>query len=117
MNAARKLVLFSLRLYKLLLSPVLHFFGGPMAGCRFEPTCSEYAAEAVVLHGVWQGTFLAVRRICRCGPWGGCGHDPVPENFRFRLPSFTLKRAATPVCCGHVETQHAAHFGCPPPAR
>src|SRR3954470_8025037 len=103
MNTARKLVLLSLRLYKLLLSPVLHFFGGPMAGCRFEPTCSEYAAEAVALHGVLQGTFLAVRRICRCGPWGGCGHDPVPEHFQFHLSSFGWKRAATPACCGHVE--------------
>jgi uncharacterized protein len=116
MNIARKLVLLSLRLYKLLVSPVLHTLGGPMAGCRFEPTCSVYAAEAVALHGVWKGTFLAMRRICRCHPWGGCGEDAVPRQFRIRFPSFTLKSAPTSACCGHVETQHATHFGCPPPA-
>lgn len=116
MNPARKFVLLSLRLYKLLLSPVLHFFGGPMAGCRFEPTCSVYTAEAVALHGVLRGTFLAVRRICRCHPWGGCGPDPVPREFRI-LSTFKFTSAPASACCGHVETQRVTHFGCPPPAR
>ena len=117
MNAARKLVLLSLRLYKLLVSPLLHTLGGPMAGCRFEPTCSVYAAEAVVVHGVLKGTLLAVRRICRCGPWGACGEDPVPKHFHFKHSLFTFKNGSPCLCGGHVETQQAAHFGCPPPAR
>ena len=116
MNPARKLVLLSLRLYKLLLSPVLHFFGGPMAGCRFEPTCSVYTAEAVALHGVLRGTFLALTRICRCHPWGSCGPYPVPREFRFlSAPKFTS--ASATASCGHVGTQRVTHFGCPPPAR
>jgi uncharacterized protein len=117
MNPARKLVLLSLRLYKLLLSPVLHFFGGPMAGCRFEPTCSVYTAEAVALHGVLKGTVLAVRRICRCQPWGGCGADPVPHDFQLGFSHFKFTSAPEAANCGHVQTQRVTHFGCPPPAR
>ena len=46
--------------------------------CRFQPTCSSYAIEALQVHGVFKGTWLAVRRIGRCHPWGGSGYDPVP---------------------------------------
>lgn len=48
-------------------------------GCRFRPTCSEYALEALALHGAGRGLWLAVRRIARCHPWGGSGWDPVPQ--------------------------------------
>lgn len=48
------------------------------AVCRFTPTCSEYALEALRRHGPVKGLWLAIRRILRCHPWGGCGHDPVP---------------------------------------
>ena len=47
--------------------------------CRFEPTCSNYAVEAVRVHGAWYGTWLAVWRLLRCGPWTPGGWDPVPE--------------------------------------
>jgi uncharacterized protein len=47
--------------------------------CRYTPTCSEYAAQAIRLHGPARGTWLAARRLARCHPWGGSGHDPVPE--------------------------------------
>jgi hypothetical protein len=47
--------------------------------CRFTPTCSAYAIEALETHGAWRGGCLAARRICRCHPWGGHGYDPVPE--------------------------------------
>lgn len=47
--------------------------------CRFLPTCSEYALEAVRRHGAVRGGGLALRRISRCHPWGGSGHDPVPD--------------------------------------
>ncbi len=46
--------------------------------CRYEPTCSHYASEAITSWGAVRGSWLAVRRIGRCHPWGGCGHDPVP---------------------------------------
>ena len=46
--------------------------------CRFVPTCSEYAIEAIKKHGPFKGLYLAVRRILRCHPWGGSGYDPVP---------------------------------------
>lgn len=46
--------------------------------CRFTPTCSEYARQALIKHGPVKGLWLAVRRILRCHPWGGSGYDPVP---------------------------------------
>ena len=66
------------RIYQLTLSPAKTFLFGSAAECRFEPSCSEYALEALKTHGAMAGTWLATRRICRCHPWGGCGHDPVP---------------------------------------
>lgn len=51
--------------------------------CRFRPTCSEYARQALLKHGPVKGMILAVWRILRCNPWGGCGYDPVPEKFEF----------------------------------
>lgn len=74
------LLLSCLRVYRAILSPALVWLGGPLGlGCRFTPTCSQYALEAIGLHGVRQGGALAVRRLCRCHPWGGSGHDPVPS--------------------------------------
>ncbi|HSA12182.1 MAG TPA: membrane protein insertion efficiency factor YidD [Candidatus Paceibacterota bacterium] len=52
---------------------------GPAGRCRFTPSCSEYAIDALRRHGAVAGTWLAVRRVARCHPWGGCGDDPVPE--------------------------------------
>jgi putative membrane protein insertion efficiency factor len=48
--------------------------------CRFVPSCSSYALEALEVHGAGRGTWLAMRRICRCHPWGPHGEDPVPER-------------------------------------
>jgi putative membrane protein insertion efficiency factor len=61
-----------IRLYQLLVSPLL----GP--NCRYWPSCSHYAAEAIAVHGAWRGSWLAVTRLLRCHPWGGSGYDPVP---------------------------------------
>ncbi|MBM3116430.1 membrane protein insertion efficiency factor YidD [Jeongeupia naejangsanensis] len=61
-----------IRFYQLCISPLI----GPR--CRYTPTCSHYAIEAIVKHGVSRGGCLTIRRLCRCHPWGGSGHDPVP---------------------------------------
>jgi putative membrane protein insertion efficiency factor len=52
---------------------------GRPSPCRYWPSCSQYALEAIELHGATRGGWLATRRICRCHPWGGHGVDPVPE--------------------------------------
>lgn len=49
------------------------------AACRFDPTCSAYAIEAVTEHGSIKGSYLAIKRIARCHPWGSTGYDPVPK--------------------------------------
>ena len=70
-----KLVLLGLiRFYQLTLSSVMG------RQCRYLPTCSDYARQAIEKHGAWCGTRLAVRRILRCHPWGGEGFDPVPDH-------------------------------------
>ena len=68
----RRAAILPIRLYQWTLSPLL-----PRA-CRFTPSCSEYAAEAVLEHGLLRGLALAGRRLTRCHPWGGHGFDPVP---------------------------------------
>jgi hypothetical protein len=62
------------RVYQLTLSPI---FGG---ACRFTPSCSQYAIEAIEIHGALHGSRLALRRIFRCHPFGRSGHDPVPGS-------------------------------------
>ena len=79
--------------YKLFISPVLSWIGGPGSGCRFEPTCSEYMVEAMERHGFLHGAWLGVKRLARCQPWGGQGLDPVPP----RLAETPRK----PGCCPH----------------
>jgi putative membrane protein insertion efficiency factor len=63
-----------IRIYQVVLSP---FFP---AHCRYWPTCSGYARQAVRKHGARTGAWLALRRIARCHPWGGYGYDPVPDT-------------------------------------
>lgn len=67
-----KLCRLLIRVYQCCISP----FKQPC--CRFTPTCSAYAREAFLLHGVRKGAMLSIRRILRCHPWGGSGYDPVP---------------------------------------
>ena len=62
----------AVRAYQLLVSPLL------LPSCRFLPSCSVYAAEAIERHGAWRGCILALQRLARCNPWGGNGYDPVP---------------------------------------
>ncbi|HEV8623653.1 MAG TPA: membrane protein insertion efficiency factor YidD [Acidimicrobiia bacterium] len=59
--------------------------------CRYIPSCSAYGLEALETHGAVRGSWLILRRVCRCNPWGGYGYDPVPEARRgARLPSGRL---------------------------
>ena len=57
-----------------------HLASGRPSPCRYQPSCSTYAIEALEVHGALRGSWLAVRRIARCNPWGGKGHDPVPPT-------------------------------------
>lgn len=68
----RPLARFLHRVYKVTLSPLIG------QQCRFRPTCSDFALEAVERHGWWRGGFLALRRVVRCQPWCAGGEDPVP---------------------------------------
>ena len=68
------IVLIPIKAYQLILSPLF----GP--SCRFQPTCSTYAIEALKKHGVIQGLWLTIKRLVKCNPWGGQGFDPVPEK-------------------------------------
>jgi putative membrane protein insertion efficiency factor len=72
----RILLLALIRGYQLAVSPVI----GP--ACRFHPTCSHYAVEAIERHGAWRGGVLAVRRVLRCHPFRAGGYDPVPTEKR-----------------------------------
>ena len=66
------ILIIPIKAYQILISPLL----GP--SWRFTPTCSQYAVEAIQKYGPIKGSWLAFKRIIRCHPWGGCGHDPVP---------------------------------------
>ncbi len=70
----QRALIFIVKAYRLLLSPTL---GG---ACRFEPSCSVYAIEALERHGAGYGSYLTVRRLVRCQPWCQGGHDPVPPK-------------------------------------
>ena len=70
------IAIFFVKLYQKFISPLKR-----TPCCRFTPTCSQYAIEAIEKHGPVKGLYLAVRRILRCHPWGGHGYDPVPEEF------------------------------------
>ena len=85
MNFAQFILMAAIRAYRAILSPVFAFVFTPLGfGCRFQPTCSEYAADAVRTHGACKGTLLAMRRLCRCHPWGGSGYDPAPPALSRR---------------------------------
>jgi uncharacterized protein len=92
MNPAQHLLIALLRAYRWLVSPLLVALFSPQGICRYTPSCSEYAIEAVRVHGAWRGGRLAVQRLLRCHPWGDCGHDPVP-------PVETSPEPALPACC------------------
>ncbi|HVJ40290.1 MAG TPA: membrane protein insertion efficiency factor YidD [Dongiaceae bacterium] len=73
MTRLRRIAILPIRLYQLAISPLLP------PSCRYHPTCSAYAVEAVERHGLMRGTWLTLLRLARCHPWGGSGYDPVPD--------------------------------------
>jgi len=79
MSLLSPILILAIRVYRLLISPAQLFLFGPSGGCRYQPSCSKFAGEAIQTHGAWRGSLLTAGRICRCHPWGGCGHDPVPK--------------------------------------
>ena len=74
-NAIKKLLIFLIKTYQLTLSP-----GFSHGSCRFTPTCSQYALEAIEVHGIFKGCLLAAWRILRCNPFSKGGWDPVPPK-------------------------------------
>jgi len=74
MKPIRTVLKLLIRGYQLFVSPVLG------ANCRYAPSCSQYAVEAIDSHGAVRGSWLAVKRVGRCHPWGGSGYDPVPSG-------------------------------------
>lgn len=70
------------KLYQWFLSPLKNALFGEAGRCRFSPSCSAYAVEALCKHGALRGSWLALRRLLRCHPWGDFGPDPVPEPNR-----------------------------------
>ncbi len=80
MNIIRKIFILPIRFYQLFISPML----GPK--CRFQPTCSHYAIEAIEEWGIFKGIWLGIKRILKCHPWGPFGPDPVPKRHRKKEP-------------------------------
>ena len=73
MTLAARIIALPVKAYRLIFSPWVGY------NCRYHPTCSAYALEALEKHGAFKGTWLAARRIARCHPWGGSGIDNVPD--------------------------------------
>jgi putative membrane protein insertion efficiency factor len=77
MSVLKKILVFPfillIRIYKYSFSPLMG-----MSKCRYQPSCSTYAIEALQKHGLFKGGYLAMKRILSCHPWGGSGYDPVP---------------------------------------
>ena len=78
LSISRRVALATLRIYRAIVSPMIVGLFGP--ACRFEPSCSEYAHQAIAEYGVTRGGLMAMRRLARCHPLGGYGHDPVPSR-------------------------------------
>lgn len=103
-----KLAIALVRVYQVTISPLKRLLLGPNAGCRFYPTCSEYARQSLAAHGLIKGVWLALKRILSCHPYHPGGFDPVPPK-------------AKSDCCessnDHVSPAEKALFPCRPPKR
>ncbi len=74
----KQIMIAMIKFYQKCISPIM-----PNV-CRYKPSCSEYFIEALKIHGVWKGSWLGIKRILRCHPWGGFGYDPVPDSDKFK---------------------------------
>jgi putative membrane protein insertion efficiency factor len=83
-SLVRAVAVILIDIYRAVVSPLITSSIGP--ACRFEPTCSVYAREAIHRHGIIAGGWLATGRLARCRPAGGWGHDPVPQDRAARVP-------------------------------
>ena len=83
------ILIFLVRVYQVVISPPLHFLAGPLAGCRFQPSCSQYFIDAVKANGAIRGSVMGIWRVCRCNPFGGHGYDPPKgwEEYVEKHPS------------------------------
>jgi uncharacterized protein len=108
LNLGQHILILLVRAYRLVLSPAKTVFLGPAARCRFTPSCSEYALDALRRHGALRGSWLALRRLARCHPWNEGGPDPVPGGKQLGpdvAPSGQARRSTSPgqasgVCAG-----------------
>jgi len=100
MNPVKYLLIGLVQFYRWFLSPLKTALFGPVGRCRYTPSCSAYALEAIRRHGVFCGVWLAVCRVGRCHPWADHGDDPVPEK-KPRRPGSGDRR------CG--QRHHEAH--------
>lgn len=94
----RRSLIFLIELYRTWISPMR------LPTCRFEPTCSTYAVEALEVHGFWYGSALSIWRLLKCGPWHKPGYDPVPEP-RHRDPDRSQTSHTT---CGSSDDDESA---------
>lgn len=85
------------RFYHIVISPLLG------TNCRFAPSCSEYTRIAIEQHGPLKGSYLGVKRICRCHPWGGHGFDPVPGTDQEGMGETDKNHANSPISSAKVE--------------
>lgn len=77
-NWGAKVGVYMIKFYQAAISPYFP------ASCRYTPSCSQYSLEAIIEYGLIKGSWLGIKRISRCHPWGGKGHDPVPINEKKR---------------------------------
>mgnify|MGYP003738333139 CR=1 FL=1 len=108
MNPAQHLAVGAIRFYRWVVSPAKTVLFGPLGRCRYNPSCSAYALEAVRTHGTLRGLWLALRRFGRCHPWGGCGDDPVPPA-RARSAENAASSRLTPAASGPFTGLSEAH--------
>jgi putative membrane protein insertion efficiency factor len=106
MNPAQRVLIVAIRLYRWFISPAKLFLFGHLARCRFTPSCSEYAMQAVRTHGAFFGGWFAVKRLLRCHPWGGCGEDYVPPA------TLDERSAAVPAAAASIVGAGSKLTGC-----